>query len=235
MILHSIKKLNTCRCRAILILFAIPNCILAADIVLDVDHSTNGSSTVVSASCEREYTYNLALGQYIIAHSNSTDNVSVEMKISKKKSLNKTDPYLLHMRKDLLIAIHHGTVQKEYIKKNSFGCPTSSRGTGFSIFLSKNNPHFTKSLSYAKVLGTALLEQGLYPSLHHTEKIKGENKETVDVRLGIYIDNDLKILNNTNVPSLLLEAGIIVNPKDDIDVRSDVYKSKISKAILDLK
>jgi N-acetylmuramoyl-L-alanine amidase len=215
---------------------AVVSPIYALEIILDIDHVPSQFESVLSSSCEQEDIYNAQLSHYIIKHSNSTDRLSVEMKINKRKPLRyETDKDLNNLNKDLLIAIHHGSVQKQYIQKNIYGCPTSKHGRGFSIFISRNNKYYDKSLAYAKALGNGLLDQGLYPSLHHTEKIKGENKEAVDVRLGIYISNDLRILNDSKYPALLLEAGVIVNPIEDIEVRSNKFRSKISNAILDLQ
>lgn len=215
------------------VFFSVIPSLFGFDIVLDIDHSSNEFTSTLSSSCESERTYNLNLSRYIIAH--TSKEVSVEMKTRKNKFIDTGDNYLSNMYKDLLIGIHHGSVQKQYIQRNSFGCPTSREGSGFAIFISRKNPHFSKSLMYARKLATALREEGLSPSLHHTDKIAGENKDAANIRLGIYYSDDLALLKNSKFPALLLEPGIIVNPSDDIRVRSDSFKSKIAHAISQLK
>lgn len=212
--------------RIIIICILSNSTLLAFDIVMDINHVYQQLTPTFSSSCQSGRTYNVDLSRYIIGHVNK--NISVEMKI---KNMDSNDSYYSHMYKDLLIGIYHGSVQKQYIKNNSFGCPVSTQGSGYSIFISRKNPHYSKSLYYAKMLAIALKEEGLSPSLHHNDKIIGENKETADVQLGIYFFDDLALLKNSKMPALVLEPGIIVNPADDLRVRSESFKSKISNAI----
>jgi len=85
------------------------------------------------------------------------------------------------------------------------------------------------------MLANALKEEGLLPSLHHTDKIPGENKQTANIQLGIYFADNIPLLNHSNFPALILEPGVIVNPTDDVRVRSYQFKAKIVNAISKLK
>jgi len=219
--------------RSFFILISIIPSLFGFDIVLDINQASKQLSSTLSSSCESGYAYNLNLSHYIIAH--TKNNVSAEMKVSKKTAANLNDPYLVNMHKDLLIGIHHGSVQNQYLQRNSFGCPFSKQGSGYTIFVSRKNPYFSKSLLYAKILANALKEEGLNPSLHHTDQIAGENRESADIRLGIYFYDDLALLKNSKFPAIVLEPGVIVNPDDDIQVRSNVFKSKIVNALSQLK
>ena len=76
---------------------------------------------------------------------------------------------------------------------------------------------------------------GLKPSLHHSEPIKGENRELIDKELGIYIFDDLKVLKNSYSPAFLFEAGVIVNRKEEAIIKTLGFKEKILKAFNSLK
>ena len=113
-------------------------------------------------------------------------------------------------------------------------CPTTNYAEGFSIFVSKKNIEYEKSLEYAKIFAEELISRGLVPTLHHAEKIKGENRELIDRKLGIYLFDDLKVLKNANSPAFLFEAGVIVNPNEEKKVKTKVFKDNITEAVMKL-
>ena len=64
----------------------------------------------------------------------------------------------------LVISIHHDSVQERYLEDWRFaGEPRrySDRFAGFSIFVSRANPHFEQSLAFARALGRSLTAAGL--------------------------------------------------------------------------
>ena len=65
------------------------------------------------------------------------------------------------------------------------------------------------------------------PTLHHAEKIKGENRELIDRELGIYLFDDLVVLRTAQCPAVLFESGVIINPYDDFLVKSHEYRTKV--------
>ncbi len=203
--------------------------VLAFDLMLDIGH-TPTKYGALSANCEKEYNYNVALGSYLLKHLANHSRIKVSMMAEREISFQ--ERYKSSTQKDLFLSLHHDSVQERFIKRDKFRCPSSNYASGFSIFISRKNPYFKESLEYAKNFGEALLKQGLTPSLHHAEKISGENRELLDRKLGIYVFDDLKVLKNAKAPAILFEAGVIVNPTDEEAVKSDEYKSKIGKAIL---
>lgn len=72
------------------------------------------------------------------------------------------------------------------------------------------------------------------PTLHHAEKIAGENRELLDPINGIYVFDDLVVLKNSDAPAVLLEAAVIVNPDDEKKASSSQYQNKIAEAALDM-
>lgn len=218
--------------KCIFLLIFIQN-IYGINLVLDIGH-TPKKNGATSSTCEKEYKYNQELALYIIEQLKNENNLNVSLSSKyNNQELTFQERYDSSIDKDLFISIHHDSVQKQFIKyiKN---CPTTDYAEGFSIFISKKNIEYEKSLEYAKSFAKELVAQGLSPSLHHAEKIEGENRELIDDKLGIYLFDDLKVLKNANSAAFLFEAGVIVNPVDENKVKTKVFKDKIMKAMIKL-
>jgi len=208
------------------------NTSFAFDLALDVGHNIKSFGTT-SSTCVKEYTYNLELTKYLISNLSNNKNFNIESNIDNSKTTFK-ERYELSNNKDLFISIHHDSTQKQFIDyKNK--CPQTDYASGFSIFVSKKNIDFEKSFNYAKKFATSLINLGLKPTLHHNENIKGENRELLDEKLGIYLFDDLLVLKNSKSPAFLFEAGVIVNPIDEKKVRTEIFKNKIVESIKNLR
>ncbi len=135
---------------------------------------------------------------------------------------------------DVLISIHHDSVQKIYLKTwypNGNKRLFSNRFRGFSIFVSNKNIFVDDSTKLANLIGAELVENSLQPSLHHAENIKGEKRELLSQENGVYRFDDLVILKNATMPAVLLECGIIVNRNEEIQLRDPSYRKKITDSV----
>jgi len=108
----------------------------------------------------------------------------------------------------------------------------SDRFNGFSIFVSKKNTAYDDSFSFAQLLGQQLINHDLIFTRHHAEKIKGENRPFLDEKLGIYRFDNLVLLKNAVMPSVLLECGIILNRDEELRVSSDDYRYLVADAVI---
>jgi N-acetylmuramoyl-L-alanine amidase len=150
-------------------------------------------------------------------------------------SLSKRIDLINQENPDLLVSIHHDSVQPFLLEKwkwegkSAYYC---DRYSGFSVFYSGKNEKPAESLRLALLLGRAMVEEGYQPSLHHAEKIKGENRPIVDKQKGVYRFDDLAILRSAKCPGVLLECGIIKNRRDELLLRSNAHQLKISAAII---
>jgi N-acetylmuramoyl-L-alanine amidase len=137
---------------------------------------------------------------------------------------------------DLLVSIHHDSVQEKYLsyyevdgEKKHF----CDKFSGYSIFYSKLNKKLNESFIFTKLLADELLNKGFIPTLHHAEKIEGENREIVDTKRGIYQFEDLIVLKKTEIPAILLETGIIVNRLEEQKLNKKSYRKKIIDSIVE--
>jgi N-acetylmuramoyl-L-alanine amidase len=69
-------------------------------------------------------------------------------------------------------------------------------------------------------------------SPHHAEPIPGEGREIIDKAAGIYRYDQLFVLKFSATPAVLLEAGIIVNRREELMLSSPQRREQISNAVL---
>jgi len=135
---------------------------------------------------------------------------------------------------NFLISIHHDSVQPSYLSTWTYEGAThrySDRFRGFSLFFSTKNARSEESLNLARQIGAQLVKSGFSPTLHHAEKITGENRELVDRERGIYIFDDLILLKTAAMPAVLLECGVILNREEEARLTNRTYQDKMVKAV----
>ncbi len=135
---------------------------------------------------------------------------------------------------DLLLAIHHDSANDRFLKPREVDGRTflqTDKFHGFSVFFSRKNRRSQESQKFAELLGSAMCDEGFVPTLHHAEKIPGENRTLVSAQLGIYRFDDLVVLKTAVMPAVLLECGVIVNPSEEAALKSNRTKVKIVNAV----
>ena len=185
-------------------IFSMANMSVAKSVVLDAGHSPKQAGTT-AANGYPEYIYNLSMTNSI-EYFLKRNKIEMHRTFTKEQKISLVDRATRHGNANLLISIHHDSNPKELDHlKNSLH--------GFSIFVSKKNPHFSKSLKCADHIGKNLIASGETPSTFHGLKIPGENKELL-TRNGVYKYNDLVVLKRSNKPAILIEIGVISNPNE---------------------
>jgi N-acetylmuramoyl-L-alanine amidase len=137
---------------------------------------------------------------------------------------------------DLFLSIHHDDVQDSYHSKWTYNGASqvfSDRFSGYSLFVSRQNRHFEESLAFAKLLGAALMAQGMHYSAHHAEAISGEGRQLIDSDAGVYLYDQLVVLRFTEPPAVLVEAGVIVNRGEEVVVASPEGRRRIGTAVFE--
>ena len=132
------------------------------------------------------------------------------------------------------LSIHHDSADPKYFQPwewQGVERTYADQFSGFSLFVSRKNPQVEASLRCASTTGAALKEQGLHPSPHHAENIPGQNREWADEANGVYYYDDLVVLKTATMPAVLLEAGMIVNRREEQAVQEAEMRSAISAAV----
>jgi N-acetylmuramoyl-L-alanine amidase len=207
-------------------------------IALDVGHTPEASGAT-SARGVTEYSYNLQLAKQIettLLQSGFSRTILITVRGTGRSQLLQRTERANALGVDLFLSIHHDDVQEAYHTKWTYNGTTrlfSDRFSGYSLFISRENPSFERSLDFAKLLGTELMAHGMYYSGHHAEAIPGEGRELVDRKVGVYLYDQLVVLKFTKAPAVLLEAGIIVNRVEELVLASPEGRGLVSAAVLE--
>ncbi len=135
----------------------------------------------------------------------------------------------------LLLSLHHDAVQPRYLSEWTWGGKThfySDNFSGYSLFVSAQNPYYRESLDVAREMADNLLGKNLAPTLHHAEPEDGENRLLLDSRRGIYQFDELVVLRESSLAAVLVEVGVIVNREEELLVSTPAYQDKITGALV---
>ena len=210
-------------------------------VVLDVGHTAD-SEGATSARNVAEFVFNLRLAQRIEEKLKADGFPETKLLVTEGKgrpSLVKRVVAANELHADLFLSIHHDSVPNSLLenwefegKKSHF----SDRFSGYSVFVSRNNPDFKTSLAFAELVGKEMKAQGLQYAQQYTQAIMGRyqhpllNKET-----GVYSYNELIVLRKTRMPAVLLEAGSIINRDEELKMdspeRRDIISSGVTAAV----
>lgn len=127
---------------------------------------------------------------------------------------------------DLLVSIHHDSAQARFLAAGR-----QSEFAGYSIFVSALNARPGRSLACALGIGERLRSAGERPSGYHAEPVEGENHPFIDRRLGVHRYDDLAVLRNAPMPAVLVEAGVIINPEEELRLGRPETIARLARAI----
>jgi N-acetylmuramoyl-L-alanine amidase len=205
------------------------------NVAIDIGHSP-GETGTLSARNRAEYDFNrkMALEVFRKLKKNPRFRVFIINPEGKKISLEIRTQMINAAAPDLLISIHHDSVQPIYLSQWTWkGAPAlfCDKYRGYSIFTSDKNVKWDQSRSFAITLGNEMRKSGFMPSAHHSEPISGEGKKFIDESAGVYRFDELAVLKNAKCPAVLLECGIIRNRSEETLLRNRAYRQRIAGAI----
>ena len=204
-------------------------------VAIDVGHSP-GSGGALSARNVSEYSFNLKMAFTLLRELRKEPRIRALIlnPTGKTISLQQRADLINGARPDLLISIHHDSVQPLYLSKWNYRGTSAAycdKFLGYSIFISERNAQPRLCRSYAISIGTQLRKSGFFPSAHHAEKIKGEGRQPIDGKAGVYRFDGLLILRESRCPAVLVECGIIKNRAEEMLLRSPAYRKRFARAI----
>ena len=124
----------------------------------------------------------------------------------------------------LFVSIHHDSVKEELL-------PQADRFAGFSLFVSRLNAHVEKSLACASWIGAKLRLAGFTPSRYHADPVTGAPRPFADEANGVHWYDNLAVGRTATMPSVLVEAGVIVNREEDQRMRDPKVRSRIAAGV----
>jgi N-acetylmuramoyl-L-alanine amidase len=206
-------------------------------IALDVGHTAE-SEGATSARNVPEFLFNLRLAQAIEDKLKAEGFAATRLLLTTGKarpSLARRVEKANNLHADLFLSIHHDSVPDPMLeswefegKKSHF----SDRFSGYSVFVSRNNPDFGASFSFAELVGKEMKAQGLQYARQYAEAIMGRNQHPLlDKETGVYSYDKLVVLRTTRMPAVLLEAGSIINRDEELKMDSRERRDVVSTAV----
>ncbi len=220
--------------RAALLLCALAQPVAAASIAIDVGHYPEKPG-VISARGRPEFEFNLDLAREIDAALKSRGHTTWLI------GADGTMKELWRRQRaargaDLFISVHHDSVQERYLSvwmHDGVERRYSDRFSGFSLFVSRENPDWSKGLRCASMIGAALIKTGFKPSLYHADPVLGENRPFADRDNGVHYYDHLAVLRHATMPALLLEAGVVVNREEETRMSDIKVQKQIAAGVAD--
>ena len=178
---------------------------LAKVIVLDAGHTPENSGAM-GINGKTEYSYNLNMVNTLSEKITKQHGVMAEKVSINENKITLAERPNRYIKSDLFVSIHHDSIPTVLN-------PMRDKLHGYSVFVSKKNPQYEKSLACAKIVAKNLKAMGREPSTYHGWAIMGESKKLLD-KNGVYQYDNLVVLKSAKMPALLIEIGVIANPKE---------------------
>jgi N-acetylmuramoyl-L-alanine amidase len=88
-----------------------------------------------------------------------------------------------------------------------------------------------KSLACASAIGAKLRGAGFTPSRYHADPVLGAPRPFADEENGVHWYDNLAVGRTAAMPSVLVEAGVIVNGDEERRMRDPEVRHRIAAAI----
>jgi len=206
-------------------------------IVVDVGHTAE-SEGAMSARNVPEFAFNLQLAQQLVERLKAEGFAEARLLVTggkAKPSLFRRVAAANDLKADLFLSIHHDSVPDSFLedwefegKKSHF----SDRFSGYSVFVSRDNPDFRTSLSFAELVAKEMKAQGLDYAQQYAQPVMGRHqRELLNRETGVYRYDELIVLKRTRMPAVLLEAGSIINREEELKMKSPERQSIIADGV----
>lgn len=191
-------------------------------VAVDVGH-TVALPGAISARGATEYSFNLLLGESIKQALLNAGFDKMQLLITggaPPLGLIERAERANKMHADLFLSIHHDSVPDNLLKTWNYEGQEyhyNDNYPGYALFVSYDNPDRTGSMMFGHLLGEALQARGLGYTPHYILPLmRHRRRELVDEAAGVYRYDQLVVLRATHMPAVLLEAGSIVNRREEL-------------------
>ena len=189
---------------------------------MDVGHY-HAEPGVISYSGVPEFEFNLRLANEV-REKVEANGMRVRMIGAKGDLIFLTQRTRAAKGADLFVSIHHDSAREHlHTRRHEFA--------GFSLFISRHNPQLEKSLACASAIGAELRAAGMTPSRYHADPVIGENRPFADERNGVHYYDNLGVGKTATMPSVLVEAGVIINRDEEARMNDATIRASIAQAI----
>jgi N-acetylmuramoyl-L-alanine amidase len=210
-------------------------------IVVDVGHTAE-SGGANSARNVAEFLYNHRLARRIEQKLKGDGFAETRLLLTEgkaRRSLVRRVNAANDMKANLFLSVHHDSVPTKFLEEWEFEgrkSRFSDRFSGYSVFVSRQNPDFKTSLAFAELLAREIKAFGLTYAEQYSQPIMGRHRHPLLNReTGVYSYDELVVLRKTRMPAVLLEAGSIINRDEELKMdsreRQDIISSGVTAAV----
>jgi N-acetylmuramoyl-L-alanine amidase len=211
-------------------------------IVIDIGHTPSDPGQM-SARGVPEFDFNTRLARRVTDEFENAGYRSAQMSgtdVNDGPGLELRAQHANDIDADLFISIHHDGVSDETLlawQYNGEQRRYLDKFKGYAILVSRKSSKYEESLGFATILADRLIASGLEFTTHHDEQTNtreyGRIAPMVDRARGIYAFDQFVVLYRTNMPALILEAGMIVNRDEEEMLSKPAHSATIAKAVVD--
>ncbi len=204
----------------------------ALEVAVDVGH-THAASGAVSARGRKELEFNQVLATRIVT--------ALEDRGLRVRPINfdgRIESLAARPQQaagsDFFISIHHDSVQPELLEEWEWDGVTqtySDRHSGFSLFVSHDNPDPETSLRCASAIGARLRRMGFVGATHHADSLPGRSRPYADAENAVHYYDNLIVLYRTTLPAVLFEAGVIKHREEELALRDPERQARMADGI----
>ncbi|MFC1691560.1 N-acetylmuramoyl-L-alanine amidase [Nanoarchaeota archaeon] len=203
--------------------------------VLIISGHTQKGGGATSYSRIGEYVFNDWVVRNFIQKKYQINDVSYRViEATKNIGLKERVDYANRINLNLYIEVHHDSAQPEDIEKAKKAGNDSAlwdQLSGFSIHYSEENKYPEKSKNFSRILAKNMINSNFKPNLYHADV---EDMECIDRSMGIYnrvSPHGLYVLRKIECPSIIIECGFIINPKEEKRLMTPKTQRNIVNAI----
>ena len=186
------------------------------NVAIDVGHFSSGKSRgaiAASGTPENEYNKRVAVaikGEFEKRGQNAFLIEDMDLRSRAK---------VANLWGDVFLSIHHDSVSENLV-------PKAYLFSGFSLFISKENPQYNQSLRLAKLIGSEMIKNDFYVALHH-KTTKQRQRLLVEKKEGVYRSDRLVVIKETTIPAVLVECGVVKNLYEECWLSKPEVQSKL--------
>ena len=204
----------------------------ASEVAVDVGH-TLAASGAVSARGGKEFDFNRVLAARV-ASALSERRLGVRLINFDGRIASLEARPEQAAGADFFISIHHDSVQAELLEQWNWQGTVqtySDRHSGFSLFVSRDNPDLLTSLRCASAIGARLRRLGFAGATHHADSLPGQPRPYADADNAVHYYDNLIVLYRTTLPAVLFEAGVIKHRDEELALLDSERQARMADGI----
>ncbi len=214
------------------LLFLACQTLAAAEVAVDVGHTLTDPGAI-SARGRAEFEFNRELAAQLVPALQSR-GLSVRPVNFDGRIASLRDRPAAAAGSDFFISVHHDSVQPEWLERwqwHGTEQTYSDRYSGFSLFVSRDNPEPATSLLCASAIGARLQRLMFQAATHHANSLPGRERPYADAQNAVHYYDNLVVLYRTTLPAVLFEAGLIKHREEELALRDPQRQARMADAI----